>query len=141
MSLIAQDDLLWSNGWFYWIQEAKMYRKWGITLYFDNIGKFSKWRHGGHLGFEPVKMCTIFQPSNQIKFILQGLSLVQVPKYIVLSEMYTAFQVRPRINSRFWPFGKNDPKIILNLFLWNSYSKNIEFTLSIVSMRNNKFGK
>ena len=48
VQLRGQNDLLWSNGWFYWIQEVKTYRKWGIdhhssclTFFFGILGKIN----------------------------------------------------------------------------------------------------
>ena len=38
--LRGQNDLLWSNGWFYWIQEVKTYKKWAFNLQYSNFSFF-----------------------------------------------------------------------------------------------------
>ena len=38
--LRGQNDLLWSNGWFYWIQKVKTYKKWASNLQYSNFSFF-----------------------------------------------------------------------------------------------------
>ena len=35
--LRGQNDRLWSNGWLYWIQEVKIYKKWCSNLQYSNF--------------------------------------------------------------------------------------------------------
>ena len=53
MPLRGQNDHSGSNGWFYWIQEVKIYRKWGANLQYSIFGFF--------FNFKPKYMFKLFK--------------------------------------------------------------------------------